>query len=386
MSEYLDPDVVSIEVGSTRFQGWQSISITRSCESMPNSWQVTASTEFMQSREAMAGTRPGQACSIYIGSDLVITGWIDRRSITASGRAHAVILSGRGITRNLVDCSADIIKDPGLQGGMINATSTLDLAQRLCKAFKITARSAVTDLGLAIRPFQVAIGETPYEIIESVARYTGYLVYEDENGDLVLDRIGTNSMASGFSMPGNIEAIGADRSVDGRYSDYTVVYYAINSYSEQAPLANQRATVNDPTMTEYRPLIRASAQITPDYDFGKAMANWEFARRLGRCQAATLTCDSWRDVDGKLWTPNWLAPIEAPAADITGAQWIIGTVTLRKDMSGTHADVILMPPDAFQPQPNPLNLFDQEIAASAPRSQDPTPPSTTIGGQPRPGQ
>ena len=70
------------------------------------------------------------------------------------------------------------------------------------------------------------------------------------------------------------------------------------------------------------------------------------------------------------------ARIDAPAADITGAQWIIGSVTYRKDMSGTHADLILMPPDAFQPDPNPLNLFDAEVMRSPQVSQSPAPATT----------
>ena len=123
-------------------------------------------------------------------------------------------------------------------------------------------------------------------------------------------------------------------------------------------------------------MIRVSAQITPAYDIGKAMANWEWGRRLGRSQAASITCDLWRDTAGNLWQPNYLAPIEAPAADITGANWIIGSVTYRKDASGTHADLILMPPLAFEPQPNPLNLLDNEIAGTPPTSQSPAPPST----------
>jgi len=368
-------DEVSIQVGGTRFQGWQSVQITRSCETMPNSWAVAASTEFFQG-PALTQTRPGQACNIYVGNDLVITGWIDRRTIDVDARQHPVVLSGRGITRNLVDCSADLIKDPGLLGGVINATSTLDLAQRLCKSFKITARSVPTNLGLAIPGFRVNLGETPYQIIESAARYAGFLVYEDQNGNLVLDQVGKTSHASGFAVPGNVEKIRAERSVDQRYSDYLVVWTAVNQLADLGALSNHRAETNDPTMTEYRPRIIVSEQITPAYDVGLARAKWELARRLGRSQAAMVTCDSWRDVAGKLWTPNMLAAIDAPSADISGATWIIGTVTLRKDASGTHADLVLMPPDAFNPEPNPLNLFDNELARSPQTSQNPAPPST----------
>jgi hypothetical protein len=83
---------------------------------MPNNWSLTASAEFLQGA-ALAGTRPGQPCLITIGSDLVITGKIDRRSIPINARNHQVTFSGRGITRNLVDCSADLLNDPGNRGG-----------------------------------------------------------------------------------------------------------------------------------------------------------------------------------------------------------------------------------------------------------------------------
>ena len=39
----------------------------------------------------------------------MITGWIDRRSIPIDAHNHTVMLSGRGKTRNLVDCSADLV-------------------------------------------------------------------------------------------------------------------------------------------------------------------------------------------------------------------------------------------------------------------------------------
>jgi prophage tail gpP-like protein len=48
---------------------------------MPNAWTLIASAEFLQDPDALAGTRPGQPCRMYNGSDLVITGWIDRRSV-----------------------------------------------------------------------------------------------------------------------------------------------------------------------------------------------------------------------------------------------------------------------------------------------------------------
>jgi len=379
------PDEVTILVGKNQFRGWQTVSISKSCESMPNSWSVSASAEFLQG-DGLAGTRPGQPCLIHIGADLVITGWIDRRSILIDAHNHLVTISGRGITRNLVDCSADLVNDPSLRGGMFNSPNVQDVAQKLCKAYGITVKSAVADLGIPIRGYQVPLGETPYQVIESCARYAGFLVYEDETGALVLDRVGTRKHASGFSLPGNIEAISAEQSVDQRYSEYLVVWYGIDQLADLSDLANRRAVRLDTTLGEYRQKVIVSEQVAPAPEGGPPVgndwiatqrANWEFARRYGRGQGTSITCDSWRDSKGALWTPNWLATVDAPKADISGAVWIIGSVTYRKDMSGTHADLVLMPPDAFMPDPNPLNLFDAELSRSPQVSQSPTPPSTS---------
>jgi prophage tail gpP-like protein len=192
----------------------------------------------------------------------------------------------------------------------------------------------------------------------------------------VLDEVGTKAMASGFTVPGNVEHIVAEESVDQRFSDYLVVWTAINQLADLGVLSNHRAQTKDPFLGEYRPRIIVSEQLSPDFDVGVARANWELARRIGRSQTASITCDSWRDTGNKLWSPNWLAPIQAPDANIVNANWIIGTVTFRKDMSGTHADLVLMPPDAFKPEPNPLGLYDAQLAQSPKVSQDPAPPST----------
>ena len=375
-------DDVYVQTGQYRLKGWQTVAITRSIETMPNSFAVTASAEFLQSAAALAGTTPGQPCSIYIGNDLVITGRIDRRTINIGARQHTISIVGRGLTRNLVDCSADLLRDPGLSSGTMNFASVFDLATRLARSYGVyVVPPPPGELlkAIEIPAMTLNLGETPYEIVESAARYAGYLVYENEYGNLVLSRVGTEKMASGFTMGQNIEDFHVEFSVDQRYSDYVVVWTTVDQLSHELGLSNIRALPkhgSDETLGEYRLKVIVSEQNTPAYEFGQVRADWEMARRIGRSQAISLTCDSWRDSADKLWTPNCLAYVTAPQADIGGVKWIIGTVTLRKDMSGTHADLVLMPPDAFLPEPKPLTLYDAQLTLSPTIAQAPAPPST----------
>lgn len=377
------PDEISIVVGGNRIVGWESASITRSVEAFPSSFVLTAADQFPTdaTKATIFPSGPGEPCQIYIGNDLVINGYVDRYGITVGGGRHDVTIQGRGICQDLADCSADLMHNPNVNGATMFAANVWDLAQKLCNSFNLTARMASgISLGKPVKYLTVALGETSYEIIERVARYAGFLVYEDQNGNLVLDQVGTQPHASGFSMPGNIESASSTLSIDQRFSQYTVLWSSVAQYSEINPLANQRSDIKDDAFIKqfpnrYRPRLIVSEQYDPDSDYGVARGKWELARRIGRSQAITLTCDSWRDTAGKLWTPNMLAPINAPALKIVNASWIIGTVVYRKDQSGTHADVMLMPPAAFTPEPAPLYLWDREITHAPPSSGAAAPPT-----------
>jgi prophage tail gpP-like protein len=377
-------DEVAIVIGGRRIAGWQSVSISRSAEACPNNFAFTMTEEFSSDPGTVLAVPGEGVCQVFIGDDLVITGYVDRYGVITRPGGHEVQIAGRGLCEDLVDCSIDLL-DPksAVVNGSVSSSSAIDLASKLCAAFKIKTRLAVIDRGRPIPNFQVAAGETPYEVIERVCRYAAYLIYEDEIGTLVLDRVGTLKMASGFTEGQNIEAAASNISVDGRYSDYCVIWGTVSQAYEGAGVdpTLKRATAVDlavkNTLKRYRPRIIVSAQTSDYAEFGQNLANWELARRRGRSQAVQLTCDRWRDLAGKLWQPNYLAPLHMPNHKLVNAEWIIGNVTFRKDGGGTHADLTLMPREAFSVEPIALNLIDREIAAAKPGAPPaPSPPST----------
>ena len=199
-------DEVSILIDNNSITGWKSVVISRSAESIPNAFAVTCAEPFPDEPTKIIAN-PGSPVVVRIGKDTVLTGYVDRYDASMTPHSHEVMITGRGLCGDLVDCSADIINAPApkpgqatIKGGMGSAPNTLALASLLASPFGIKARSAVADLGPVIPNFQIALGETPYEIIAKVAQYCGYLVYEDEYGMLVLDRVGTESHISGIAQ------------------------------------------------------------------------------------------------------------------------------------------------------------------------------------------
>jgi len=100
-------------------------------------------------------------------------------------------------------------------------------------------------------------------------------------------------------------------------------------------------------------------------DVALKRVQWEAARRAGRAEAVTLTTDSWRDSAGALWAPNTLVPVSLPALKLRQDKLLIGEVTYRLDENGTTAELVLMPPAAYLPQPVLLQPFPPDIPAGA---------------------
>lgn len=353
-------DDLTITVNGVTFGGWQQIRVTRGVERMPSDFDVTL-TERYPGQADLVVIQPGQACVVRIGSDVVLTGKIDRYSPSIGPGVHAVRISGRGNCRNLVDCAAGFDKN-GPTGGQIGNAYIRDICTKLAAPYGITVKDVVSDPGDIVPQFNIIFGETVFEIIDRVARYGARLAYEDPNGNLILSQVGTTRAASGFEQGKNIQAAAGDFSMNERFSDYYATTIGTDTLGDIGDSGFIIGHDTDAGVPDFRPMVIVSSEMQLGGAFIAAVrARWEKARRYGRSQAVTLTCDSWRDSAGALWTPNTLVPIRIPTLKLN-TTWIIGEVSYNKGESGTTADLTLMPPDAFKPEPSILSAFDWQVS------------------------
>ncbi len=349
-------NAVSLVIKGQSFGGWQSVRVTRGIERCPSDFELTV-TEKYPGQASQIDIRPFDSCQVKIGGDLVLTGWVDRYGGSINPGSHTIRVQGRSLCEDLVDCSADI------HGAQLSGASALSLAQQLAAPYNVKV-SSLAGPGPAIPQFNVALGETPYEIIERIARYSALLAYDGADGNLILAQAGGGgSMASGFSQGVNIQAADVTYSGDERFSDYVAVMMSIDKLTDIGTAGNLLGDAKDPTMPRFRKKIIISEQFVNGQSIAIARANWELARRLGRSQAIRVTCDSWRDSAGKLWEPNAFATVSAPLLKLQPkVPWVIGEVSYVIDLErGTVADLLLMPKEAFLPEPNVLQLFDWQV-------------------------
>ena len=238
------------------------------------------------------------------------------------------------------------------------------LAKKLAAPFGVKVATLAGD-GLPIPQHVMNLGETPYEIIERCCRYSALLAYDDVDGNLVMSQVGSFTHASGFVQGVNVQEANVTFGMDERFSVYIAAYTTTDLLGIPGGTnGNRPATVQDPTVPRFRPRAIVSEQVQAGQSLAALRANWEMARRYGRSQSVRLVCDSWRDSGGSLWTPNALARISLPSLKLTPVDpWVISEVSYIRDAErGTIAELTLMPPQAFTPEPGLQFPFEWQVA------------------------
>ena len=354
-------DDLSLIINGAVISGWETIRVTRGIERFPSDFSVEMTERYPGEAQSYFDVmQSGDAVTVKLGADTVLTGYVDRFIPTYTPNQHSITVSGRSKCMDLVDCSAE------WPGGQIGNASVKDIATKLAKPYNIKVKQITPDKVVqdyagpnssAIIPqFNLNYGETPYEIIEQVCRYMTLLAYDSVDGNLVLSQAGSAKMASGFKEGVNVQRATMSFAMDQRFSDYQVMRMGFDVFGDLGDGGNLISTSKDPGVTRHRLKYIISEGGNLGDNIASQRGQWEAARRYGRSQVLTVKCDSWRDAAGTLWEPNTMAPVDMPGMKLHGKMWLISEVTYFRDNLGTSADLVLMPPSAFTVQPDFLRV------------------------------
>ncbi len=337
-------DDVTVVINGQAYGGWQDVRISRGIERLPSDFDLRLTDIYAGEADALQ-IRPGDACVVKIGKSPVVTGYIDIVMPSIAPGVHEISISGRSKCADLVDCSAEW---PGRQ---IPQASLLEIARKLAEPYGIQVDS-LDGPGKTTPYFSLSYGETPFEIIERLCRYSELLAYDDTDGNLLLARTSEQRAASGFREGVNVLSASATYSMHDRFSEYQCFPNAFNTLLELGDAGFLMSSQVDQGVTRHRVkhMISDGTGLGGP-DVAKARAGWEASRRFGRSFAVRLTTDSWRDRAGALYEPNTKVPIDLASLKVTSRIWTISEVTYRKSSQGTLCDLLILPPQAFDVQP-----------------------------------
>jgi prophage tail gpP-like protein len=389
-------DTVTLEIGDNKFAGWQDVKIVRGVEVFPSHFMLRV-TERLPGQPKMFPIDPGVKCRVKIGSDTVITGFVDVYDAQISPRGHQVTVLGRSSTEDLIDCAAGVSQGKEPQARMtFMVSSLLQLAKDLCAPFGITVTAPdgegepLVTLGDGSFQMTIPLGASVYDKLEPVARWRQRLLLDGNDGNLIIATVGKKKHASGFDLPGSVKQATVRFDKQNRYTVYLPARNSVDlaydvSAAQGTQSANYFAPIPDAVafkgqprwdgQLRYRPKFVVSEQALLGINLAEQRAKWQKARDYGRSQAVNVVVALWRDSAGTLWTPNMLASINIPALKLSDRTWLISQVTYMKGFGGgTQTMVSLMPPEAFSPEPSFYRAFDPEVAAAQQAALQTRPP------------
>jgi prophage tail gpP-like protein len=374
-------DEVEIVANGLQWGGWQTVSISRGVEVVPASFQISGTERYPldQSKITIALTAP---ITVKIGSDTIITGYVDSVEREVTPEAHEVRLTGRSKLSDLTEATGFT-----KQWQLLNLT-LVTIAREICSQFGITVSAPDGDTA-PIPNLSVVLTESGFELLEELARWTGKLLYDDVNGNLVIANLGDNQHTSGVQEGINalqykvaLDAQDVFTSIGAIYNDTatltdgagsTVISYVQNAQANGSKFFLPRADGS----ARYRPLLIVAETSNGSSNLVPRRVQWEMARRIARAQIIYVTVDSWRDSGGNLWTPNWLISVNLPSIKIAALTLVIAAVTYVRDDNGTRAELTLMDPLGLAPMPAaPLGFDPASVEASSPTGAQPDANST----------
>lgn len=360
-------DQIVLRLNDREIFGWTSINVQVGLEFFPGSFVVHFSEVYPGELNALR-LQPGDYFELIASGKRMVVGYIDRYRPEFSGGSHSISASGRGKCQDLVDCSAEW---PGGQFSNVNAYT---LAQGLASAYGKTPDGTITHpikvlcnedpKTLRIIPqLNLILGESGFDILSRVVRYSQLMMYEDFDGNLVLSRAGTDAMASSLEEGVNVQGAAIEYSADRRFSEYTCYLQSVAMGLDSGDGGNLLGGTHDKGVARNRKKYLIAEATTGYADLCIERAVWQRNSANGRSEIIKVVTDTWFDEAGNLWAPNRLVTIYLPSLKMKApVTWLIANVSFNKDEgSGTTAELTIMHPGAYSVEPMALvtsNLID----------------------------
>ena len=187
-----------------------------------------------------------------------------------------------------MDCSALVQNtsagSESKEGMQILNGDALSIARQLAAPYNVTINSDVEGPLQPIPQFNINLGETVWEIIDRITRYAELIPYDMPDGSLMFAAVGTQSMASGFTIGANVESADVMFSMDQRYSEYEGHLISTMALGTDAGvnMPGVGEIVKDEEVPRFRKLYVISEQFVMGQPLAGKRAIWEKNRRWGQ--------------------------------------------------------------------------------------------------------
>ena len=324
-----DQNRVSIRVGGKVYGGWKSLSIQIGMDQMSRIFGLSVTDAFPGNTDFYR-LRNGDLVQLYIGDDLVCTGYITKIEVNYNGKNVDVKVTGQSKTIDLIECcpvakyGVGAKKDENAWKGVvigkdgqkkevppsaIQTTSwknlkTSEIMASLAAPYGIAVHS-IGEVGDKLTNHTVVPGETVKESINRLITKDNLVVMDDEAGDLVIVEPGdAGDCTDALELGKNILSGEAKYDASKLFSRYVVLGQHSGTDTDFGRSASEdKGIVDSEFVTRPRLKVIKDQGQSGKMTCGKR-ADFERCYNEAQYKKATYTVQGWRQTSGALWNVN----------------------------------------------------------------------------------
>ena len=100
-------EIFTLTVDGRRYERWEEVRVTREIDRMCTDFNIAVSERFLAGAADLP-LAPFMPCTVAIGGDVVLTGYVDNYLPEVEADRHTVRITGRSKTEDIIDCTPDI--------------------------------------------------------------------------------------------------------------------------------------------------------------------------------------------------------------------------------------------------------------------------------------
>jgi len=336
----IKPDSVNVLLSGGRvFEGWKNVTIQKNMESIANGFSFEIDDRFAESNSDWL-LKPGQWVAISVGSERVVTGYIEKVTAAFDAGSRQYSIEGRSKPGDLVDCSVEGAAE--YSGEKIEA-----IAEKLVKPFGIKIFTSVESS--VVNTFGIKVGESVFTALNRLARLQGFFWVSTRAGNIRLTRPGR---ARAFTtLEENVNLLSGSIEIDTteRFSSYEVKGQSAGTNSfNLGNAAHPQGKATDLGITRHRPLC-VIAEGPVDAATSQTRAEWESTSRFAKGMSVDVIVQGWRQENGILWGINQIVRLKSKYLGLN-TDMLITQVEHSQSESGTVTNMTLKNKNSFIPK------------------------------------
>ena len=176
-------EVAMIIVNGTNYTEWENVMVHVEFPGIFRMFRFSVSEQDPAvKRFADLQIKPQDKCEVYLGGELAVSGYVYERQTYYDANRHGVQIAGQSLPGDTVRSS--VMEE----GGQFNNQNLLQIAKKLYKPYgiNVVTKGDTSGMMLQFDDAQVQPGESPFHMLERLARARAVWIGDNASGDLVL--------------------------------------------------------------------------------------------------------------------------------------------------------------------------------------------------------